>query len=136
MGATRKESVFLSKNLYSRLILEAKSSMPNEACGLLSGSGSKCTRVWPMRNTEPSPFSFAIDEGEKERAVREMHERNEAFIGLYHSHPNGLPVPSQDDIDHAPDVFYFIISVGGAEEGIRCYRIRGRQVMHLTIIVE
>lgn len=89
-----------------------------------------------MRNTEPTPFSFAIDEAEKERAVREMNEQNEAFIGLYHSHPNGLPVPSQDDIDHAPDVFYFIISVGGAAEGIRCYRIRGRQVMHLTIIVE
>ncbi|BCB03439.1 M67 family metallopeptidase [Bacillus sp. KH172YL63] len=128
----------MSKLVYMRIMLEVRKDLPNEACGLLSGSGNQCLTVWPMTNTEPTPFSFAIDPVEQDRVMEEMVMKKETFLGIYHSHPNGRPVPSRDDVEYSlyPDVYYFIAAVSVKGEELRCYKINHGKVRHIEILIQ
>lgn len=112
-----------------------KKDLPNESCGLISGVENRCLTVWPMQNIESTPYSFAIDPDEQELVLSRMHGRKESFLGIYHSHPFGKPVPSKDDVSFSiyPDVYYFIASVGGKEEELCCYKINKGKVKHINI---
>ncbi|WP_269139924.1 M67 family metallopeptidase [Rossellomorea arthrocnemi] len=124
--------------MYSRIMLEVKKDLPNESCGLISGKENRCLAVWPMQNIEPTPHSFAMDPNEQDRVISHMLRRNESFVGIYHSHPFGRPVPSKDDVSFSlyPDVYYFIASVGGRDEELRCYKINNGKVKHINIVIQ
>ncbi|MCA0148551.1 M67 family metallopeptidase [Rossellomorea sp. DA94] len=128
----------LSRRVYTRIMLEVKKDLPNESCGLISGLENRCLTVWPMQNMEATPYSFAINPDEQELIISRMLGRNESFKGIYHSHPFGRPVPSKDDVAYSiyPDVYYFIASVGGREEELRCYKINNGKVKHIEILIK
>jgi [CysO sulfur-carrier protein]-S-L-cysteine hydrolase len=129
-------TVLLSKKTYSKMINKCRRGLPNEACGLLSGRGNRCLTVWPMKNIEPTPFSFAMDINQQEKTLKKMKDINEDFIGIYHSHPNGVAFPSEDDVRHAvyPEVFYFVISIGQKKENLKCYRIKEGKVENVEVL--
>ncbi len=134
-AVTHKGEVILSRKLYQQLLALCLKEMPNEACGLLSGKGNQCTSIWPMRNTEPSPYSFAIDVEEQEGAMREMKNRSESFIGIYHSHPNGEAWPSRDDVINVQyqDVYYFIAAIGNNSSDVRCFKLTGGKIQPVRL---
>jgi [CysO sulfur-carrier protein]-S-L-cysteine hydrolase len=129
-------TVLLSKKTYSKIINKCRRGLPNEACGLLSGRGNRCLTVWPMKNIDPTPFSFAMDINQQEITFEKMKNINESFIGIYHSHPNGVAFPSEDDVRHAvyPETFYFIISISHKKENLRCYKIKEGKVRNVEIL--
>jgi [CysO sulfur-carrier protein]-S-L-cysteine hydrolase len=132
----KKDYVLLPKQLYRSLMVELNKELPNEACGLISGIVNRCMTLWPMKNIEPSPYSFAMDVNEQEKAVTKMKAKKEAFIGIYHSHPYGDPFPSRDDIAFAShDAYYFIASVGKKREELRCYKIINGKVSPIEIVI-
>jgi [CysO sulfur-carrier protein]-S-L-cysteine hydrolase len=133
----QNNTVLLSKNIYSKIMYECKMGMPNEACGLLSGCGNRCKTVWPMKNIEPTPFSFAMDIQEQDLTFDKMKRRNESFVGIYHSHPFGSAVPSHDDVIHAlyPSAFYFVISISHGSADLRCFKIIKGKVKHVEVII-
>lgn len=137
-GATPKEIVKMSQRIYKTILIEVKKELPNEGCGFISGSENVCKTIWPMRNSEPSPYSFAIDPDEHDQVMNHMLLKKEAFIGIYHSHPFGIPVPSRDDVAYAhyPELYYFIAAVGGGKEELRCYKIHNGKVKHIDIVIE
>jgi [CysO sulfur-carrier protein]-S-L-cysteine hydrolase len=136
-GATHKvDCVVLPKQLYHSLMGELNKELPNEACGLISGIANRCMTLWPMKNIEPSPYSFAMDVDEQETAVKNMKAKKEAFVGIYHSHPYGVPVPSRDDVAFAShEAYYFIASVGMKREELRCYKIIDGKVRPIEIVI-
>ena len=134
-GVTHKEKVSISRELFQTLIAECKKELPNEACGLISGFNSRCNKIWPTRNTNPSPYTFAIDFNDQDRILKQLKSNHEDFVGIYHSHPYGKAVPSEDDIIHAPDqdVYYFIIALGSVNNDIKCYKIKNNKVKEIEI---
>jgi [CysO sulfur-carrier protein]-S-L-cysteine hydrolase len=136
-GATPKaEYVLLPKHLYDSLMGELNKELPNEACGLISGFANRCMTLWPMTNIEPSPYSFAMDIDEQETAMTKMKAKKEALVGIYHSHPYGVPLPSRDDVAFANhDAYYFIASVGKKREELRCFKIIDGKVKPVEIVI-
>ncbi|RBP06734.1 M67 family metallopeptidase [Rossellomorea aquimaris] len=134
-GVTHKDKVYISKKLNQLLIAECKKELPNEACGFISGHTKVCKNVWPTKNTNPSPYTFAIDIGDQDRILSELKKNNEELVGVYHSHPFGKAVPSNDDIKYAPSqhIYYFIIALGRGEADIRCYKIFNGNVREFDI---
>ncbi|TMU87710.1 M67 family metallopeptidase [Bacillus sp. BHET2] len=128
----------MSKRVYMRIMLEVRKGLPNEACGFISGKNNHCLTTWPMTNTDPSPYSFAIDLDEQDWVIKNMLKKNESFLGIYHSHPFGIPVPSRDDVAYSqyPELFYFIAAIGGRKEELRCYKINNGKVRHIEIVVQ
>ena len=87
-------------------------------------------RFVPMTNAERSPTFFRFDSTEQLRVWRELDDRDEVPVVIYHSHTATPAYPSRTDVGLAmePDAHYVLVStaVSGREEGpveFRSYRI-------------
>lgn len=85
-----------------------ESCSPNEACGLLAGTGHTVKRVLPVANQERSPSRFKMEAREQLRGFRSIEDSGLELVGIFHSHPaevgshtNSMPGPSATDIREA-----------------------------------
>lgn len=80
----------------------------------------RCTNVHPMPLTR-----YRIDPREQLRAFREMDERGEELVAIYHSHPVSQPYPSPTDRAeaHYPDAFYVLVSLRTPVPEVYAYRM-------------
>jgi len=63
-------------------------------------------------------------------AQRQMRERDEQLIAIYHSHPRAIePQPSETDVRLAyyPSATYLIIGLAGSKPVLRAFRISERE---------
>ena len=106
-AGSRARAVRLAPSVAEALIAEARLAGGEESCGLLVGARvADCfevTKLVPCDNVAPTALRtrrFEIDPRrviEEERALRGS---GRAVVGFYHSHPQGLPVPSGTDRDY------------------------------------
>ncbi|QHW34232.1 M67 family metallopeptidase [Paenibacillus rhizovicinus] len=112
----------LEPQAYRRLIEACMNALPDEACGVLSGSfivvdqedsrgdaasiaaeSLMIAGVHPVRNTAANPASrFAFDPADWVRVLYDMQRNRQSLVGFYHSHPASLPVPSPADREGLP----------------------------------
>ena len=80
---------------------EAHAAFPHECCGLIEGvregGGARALALRPTANFSEHPDSFEIDPAAHLRLIRELRGSGREIVGCYHSHPRGLPVPSDSD---------------------------------------
>ncbi len=99
-----------------QIYAHAKETYPFECCGFLLGSFDEGGLVRQVRratnqNAERTD-RFDISAEEFARAQFEADDAGLDIIGIYHSHPDWPPIPSQTDMDSAwEDVFYLIASI-------------------------
>lgn len=82
--------------------------LPNEACGLLAGTGNTVDRVLMISNQMQSPSRFRMDAREQLRGFHTIEEAGLELIGIFHSHPadmqsraDRMSEPSDTDIREA-----------------------------------
>lgn len=91
--------VEVTSGTIATLIEEATRSHPRECCGLLLGRGGRVALAQPAANVHPDPERhFEIDPAALIAAHRAERSGGLELLGFYHSHPNGRPAPSQDDM--------------------------------------
>jgi proteasome lid subunit RPN8/RPN11 len=114
------------------MIAHARADHPDEACGVIAGpeGSDDPVRVIEMLNADRSPTFFRFDPTEQLRLYRELDDRDEEIIVVYHSHTSTEAYPSRTDIAYAaePQAHYVLVSTAesGREEGpvsVRSYRI-------------
>ncbi|GAA1670409.1 M67 family metallopeptidase [Fodinicola feengrottensis] len=118
----------LSQQVYDALVAHARRDHPDEACGLVTGpAGSDAAvRVVPMANAERSPTFYRFDAAEQLKVWREMDDRDEEPVVIYHSHTATEAYPSRTDISYAsePHAHYVLVSTREPESvEFRSYRI-------------
>jgi len=118
----------ISRELYDKIVAHARADHPDEACGVLAGpAGSdRPERFIAMLNAERSPTFYRFDSAEQFRVWREMDERDEEPVVIYHSHTATEAYPSRTDIALAaePGAHYVLVSTRDAEQAeFRSYRI-------------
>ena len=110
----------------------ARADHPDEACGVITGpAGSDDpVRFVSMLNADRSPTFFRFDPTEQLRLYREMDDRDEEIVVVYHSHTATEAYPSRTDISYAaePQAHYVLVSTAesGRNDGpvsIRSFRI-------------
>jgi [CysO sulfur-carrier protein]-S-L-cysteine hydrolase len=118
----------IAADLYQKIMDHARADHPDEACGVIAGpAGSdRPRRFIPMLNAERSPTFYRFDSTEQFRVWREMDERDEEPVVIYHSHTATQAYPSRTDISYAsePGAHYVLVSTrdpGQAE--FRSFRI-------------
>jgi proteasome lid subunit RPN8/RPN11 len=129
--------VTLPRRVQAGLRQQADAAQPREACGLLLGKEMQegqvqVSRLVPMNNIADDPRSgYLIDPEDYLLTDREAAAEGLAVVGVYHSHPDGSPTPSETDRELAwPDWSYVII---GADGELRAWRLRDRQFEEETI---
>src|SRR5256886_2379682 len=97
---------------------------PYEACGLIGGlaDGSRLVAVQlvplPNARSDAARNRYLIDPAVFRRAQLKLDRDGLEIIGVYHSHPDHPPIPSQYDRDHAwPRLVYVIAAVAGRKAG-------------------
>lgn len=103
----------LRRELVEEMIAHAQNNLPNEACGILAGTGGEILAFYPATNAEHSPTRYTIDPQELLRIFREVESKGWEVMGIFHSHPVTEAYPSPTDIRLAfyPEALYFILSL-------------------------
>ena len=131
----------ISSELRSKVVAHARADHPDEACGVIAGpTGSdKPDRFIAMLNAERSPTFYRFDSMEQLRVWREMDDRDEEPIVIYHSHTATEAYPSRTDISYAsePTAHYVLVSTREPDEAeFRSFRIVDGVVTEEAVVVE
>lgn len=116
----------LPADIRDKIVAHARHDHPDEACGIVAGRGGQPERVIEMDNAERSPTFYRLDAIEQLHVWREMDERDEEPVVIYHSHTATEAYPSRTDIALAtePAAHYVLVSTRDADEAeLRSYRI-------------
>ena len=117
---------------YDAIVAHAKRDHPDEACGVVAGpeGTGRPERFIPMLNAARSPTFYEFDSGDLLKLYRELDDRDEEPVVVYHSHTATEAYPSRTDIGLAqePNAHYVLVSTRehGNSDGpveFRSYRI-------------
>ncbi|MFN3975418.1 MAG: M67 family metallopeptidase [Dehalococcoidia bacterium] len=131
-----EERFLLPQALAQEIIAHALRDNPNEACGALAGKGSTAMRVYPLTNTEHSPYRYMTDPKELYKAMKNAERHQMEIIAFYHSHTLTPAYPSKTDVRLAtwPDAYYLIVSLQDkTSPTIRAFRIQEGQVREVPL---
>ena len=106
---------------------DARQAFPDECCGFMfghqEGDDRVVTKALPIHNsaTENRKRRFVISPKDYLKGEQYAMENDLLFLGIYHSHPNHPPIPSEHDrVAAQPWFSYVIISV--MEDGVKNVR--------------
>jgi proteasome lid subunit RPN8/RPN11 len=130
----------IRQELVDAMVAHAWRDHPDEACGVLTGpAGSdRPERFVPMVNSARSTTFYEFDSTDLLALYREMDERGEVPVVIYHSHTATEAYPSPTDIALAaePDAHYVLICTRQPEVEVRSYRIRDGNVTEESVTIE
>jgi proteasome lid subunit RPN8/RPN11 len=114
------------------LLTHARAELPNEACGLLSGTAGDgmATTFHPARNAEASPLRYSVHPDDLVRITFAIEDAGEDLVATFHSHTRSPAVPSPTDLREAmyPDAIYLVASLADPsampDTALRAWRIR------------
>ena len=92
-----------------------------------------------MRNVEDSPIGYAMDPKEQLQVEKQIRQRGQQMVGIYHSHTASAAYPSSVDVSLAisPDVSYVLVSLKEPlRPELKSYRIDGARVSPEEVVVE
>jgi proteasome lid subunit RPN8/RPN11 len=118
----------IDRALYDEIVAHARRDHPDEACGVLAGpAGSdRPERFVPMVNAARSPTFYEFDSQDLLALYREMDDRDEEPVVIYHSHTGTEAYPSRTDVSLAmePGAHYVLVSTREPDrEEFRSFRI-------------
>jgi proteasome lid subunit RPN8/RPN11 len=129
-------------NSVAALLLEhARAELPNEACGLLSGTALDgiATTFHPARNAEASPSRYNVHPDDLVRITFAIEDAGEDLVAIFHSHTRSPAIPSPTDRRTAmyPDAVYLLASLAdpyaAPRAALRAWRIRAGDVSEVRL---
>jgi proteasome lid subunit RPN8/RPN11 len=133
----------LPPSVAEELMSHAREELPNEACGLISGSlaGGHATRFHPARNAEASPLRYNIHPEDLVRIVFAIEDAGEELVAIFHSHTRSAAEPSATDRRTAmyPDAIYLLASLADPDaspaRALRAWRIERGQAFEVPLTI-
>lgn len=129
--------------LYNRMTKAASDRKDEEICGLVGGieeNGRRIAKeIYFLENTCRSEARFSVKVKDQFDAVRDMRAKGMKPVGNFHSHPNGIPYPSEEDKKFALDssMSYIIISLSkGNKPRANSFYINGGKLDREELAVE
>lgn len=104
----------ISASLVRALWEHSEKEHPIEACGVIAGLAANRapTRHIPMENSAYSPTFYEFESKALLALYRELDDRDEVPVVIYHSHTSTEAYPSRTDIAYAgePEAHYVLLS--------------------------
>jgi len=118
----------IAAELVDEIVAHARRDHPDEACGVVAGpvGRDRPQRFIPMVNAARSPTFYEFDSLDLLRLYREMDDRDEEPVIVYHSHTATEAYPSRTDVAYAsePGAHYVLVSTREPDTvEFRSYRI-------------
>jgi [CysO sulfur-carrier protein]-S-L-cysteine hydrolase len=118
----------INSDTVDEIVAHARRDHPDEACGIVAGpvGSDRPERFIPMLNAARSPTFYEFDSLDLLRLYREMDDRDEEPVVVYHSHTSTQAYPSRTDVAYAsePGAHYVLVSTREPDTvEFRSYRI-------------
>jgi len=116
----------IPREFIEQMVKHCRACYPNEACGILAGTGNRVTKVYAMSNAEPSPVSYFMEPKEQFRMMKELRLEGLTMLAIFHSHPQSPAYPSVKDVSLAfyQDAVYVIVGLMNQQDpAIKAYTI-------------
>ncbi|TAN40615.1 MAG: M67 family peptidase [Nitrospirae bacterium] len=120
--------------IFDEMMAHCKAGLPDEACGILAGTGSKVSKLYGMSNTEPSPVSYFMDPAEQFAAMKDMRNNGLSMLAIFHSHPASEAFPSAKDVGLAfyDNAAYVIVSLMRERPEVKAFSIKENKVREIA----
>jgi proteasome lid subunit RPN8/RPN11 len=130
----------IDRATHDAIIAHARRDHPDEACGVVAGpiGSDRPARFIPMLNAAMSPTFYEFDSGDLLRLYRDMDDRDEEPVVVYHSHTATEAYPSRTDVSYAsePGAHYVLVSTREPDsEEFRSFRIVDGVVSEEEVVV-
>ncbi|MBF0110330.1 MAG: M67 family metallopeptidase [Magnetococcales bacterium] len=104
----------IPRPIVNRILAHALKTAPEECVGILSGQTPRTITAWhPLANSLRHERRFLADPAQQIQLMKDLRERGEQVIAIYHSHPAAPAMPSPQDLREAydPEVLHLIVSL-------------------------
>jgi len=108
-----RSTVAIPQKLCCEMLEHARTQLPLEACGIISGSQQgKPLKFFPTRNELESTTRYNVHPEDLLRIFNYLEKNEEILWGIFHSHPENEAYPTETDIKLAyyPQAYYLIAS--------------------------
>ena len=124
--------MILKPDELSAIIAHARDTSPAVCCGLIGGlDDGRANTIYPLRNVTSKPeLAYEAAPEDLFAAQRQMRERHEGLLAIYHSHPRAIdPSPSETDVRLAyyPSATYLIVGLAGDLPVVKAFKISERE---------
>lgn len=103
------------------IVSHAEAESPREACGLLLGK-DEVKLAFGVPNIHPYPErAYMMDPKSQLHVFQEQERLRLELLAIYHSHPQGHPKPSLDDLEQAYYRVPYVIVCG---REVRAFNLR------------
>ncbi len=131
----------IPQSMIDEMVAHAREDLPNECCGLIGGADGEAQMLYRARNAFASPFSYRVDGDDQYRIIeKEMRERGEELVAIYHSHTKSPAYPSQTDLNEAvswPEQVYLIVSLADPEApDVKAFWLKDKKIVEAELVVE
>ena len=78
----------ITRALHDQIVAHSRADHPDEACGVVAGPAGtgRAERFIPMLNAARSPTFYEFDSADLLKLYRDMDDRDEEPVIIYHSH--------------------------------------------------
>lgn len=130
----------IDRQVLDAIVIHSRRDHPEEACGVVAGpvGSDRPVRHIPMENAERSMTFYRFDALEQLRVWRQMDDRDEEPVVIYHSHTATEAYPSRTDISYAgePGAHYLLVSTRDPDSTeVRSFRIVDGEVTEEPVLV-
>jgi [CysO sulfur-carrier protein]-S-L-cysteine hydrolase len=130
----------LSRSAYDAMLAHAYAGFPDEACGLLGGTGDDGNTFIPTRNADASSRTFSIDGLDQMKAEQQLDDAGEQLLGVVHSHTHTDAYPSPTDVEKASNPFlagwrWLLVSLKHPEPVVRSYVVEDGRIIEEEILL-
>ena len=137
-------ALIVPADLAEAMLVHAQTELPNEACGILSGSleAGRVVAFHPARNAEASPLRYNVDPEDLVRITFAIEDAGQDLVAIFHSHTRSPAVPSATDRRAAmyPDAFYVLATLADPEaapaDALRAWWLRDGEFTEAALVVE
>jgi proteasome lid subunit RPN8/RPN11 len=129
--------------LADAVMAHARAELPNEACGLISGSlaTGRATTFHPARNVEASPLRYNVHPEDLVHITFAIEDAGEDLVAIFHSHTRSAPVPSATDRRTAmyAEPFYLLATLADPDappaRALRAWKIHRGQAFEVPLTI-
>ncbi|MCX5725793.1 MAG: M67 family metallopeptidase [Candidatus Saganbacteria bacterium] len=125
----------ITERQYEIILRQAEGCYPQETGGILGGKDDTVLGVLPIFNKEISApdVSYGITGEDMARAFAFLRKYDLEYFGIYHTHPKGIPFPSEQDLAHNQKYLFIIGLKDRYNPELQAYRIEKNRIIQEQI---
>jgi proteasome lid subunit RPN8/RPN11 len=120
----------ITERQYNIIMQQAQACYPQETGGILGGHENTILGVLPIANKflYDRTQTFGLTGDDIELAYKFLVKHQLEYLGVYHTHPKGVPFPSAQDLSHNQRYLFIVGLKDRYNPELRAWQVQGKNI--------